>query len=1020
MQNKGFLKVFTVLLALVCIYYLSFSIISSNYESKAEEYAKGNNVKYNAFLDSVAKEKPLNGWFFGHTVKECREKELGMGLDLKGGMNVVMEVSVPDILKSLAGEKSQAAAFEKSIADANEAQKSSKEDYLTLFVNAMKKNSPDTPLAKYFSNRDSKNQIKSNASDAEVIKVLAEDIDVAIENSFNVLRSRIDRFGVIQPNIQRLAGSNRVLIEMPGIKEPERVRRLLQGSANLEFWETTEFAEIASGVIELNNMLKAEQSVETPATKVEEKKEQVAATTDTTSGDLLSQLSQNDSVSTSSAVENAISKDPLFSIFQPAFTEGGQAGSGPRIGFALAKDTAKITEYFREGIKKNILPSTLIPRWTVKPEFGEAFCLIGLYGVANAGKAPKAQLSGEVVTEAKADFEQNSASASVSMEMNSDGARKWASLTKNNINKSVAIVLDGYVYSYPKVNNEITGGRSQITGNFTPDEAKDLANVLKSGKMPAPAKIVQEDIVGPSLGQEAITNGFISFVAAFIMILLYMIFYYGLIPGLVADAALICNVFLIFGVLASFKAVLTLPGIAGIVLTLGMAVDANVLIYERTREEMKKGSEITKAMSDGYSNAMSAIIDSNLTTIITGIILAYFGTGPIKGFATTLIIGIFSSLFTAVFLSRLIFDKIMQNEKYHNLKFTTDLTKNWFQNVEFDFIGKSKKFMMLSLAVIAVGAISLATRGLSAGIDFTGGRNYVIKFENDVKPEEIKNMLDASLEGHASVITIGEKNQVRVSTNYRIDDNSDNVDDDIETRLFESLKPKMNSNVTKNMFINQYVVANGVAQEAGIDDNSTYGIQSSAKVGPTMAYDIMRNAIIAVIIALIGIGLYIFIRFRNIAFSAGSVATLAHDTIIIIGVFSLCYSIMPFSMEVDQQFIAAILTVIGYSINDTVVIYDRIREYRNQYKGTMDEKSIFNKALTSTLSRTFSTSMSTFVVLLVIFLFGGEVIRGFIFAMLIGVIIGTYSSIFIAAPVAYYLLGKKESKEEAQAEEVKA
>ena len=1017
MQNKGFVKVFTVLLALVCIYYLSFSLVSNYYENKAEDYAQGDNVKYNAFLDSVSKEKPLDGWYFGYTVKEVREQELSLGLDLKGGMNVVMEVSVPDILKSLAGEQAQNPVFAQALADAQEAQKSSQKDFLTLFVDALHKNNPDAKLATFFSNRDSKNQIKSNATDDEVTKVLAENIDVAIENSFNVLRSRIDRFGVIQPNIQRLAGSSRVLIEMPGIKEPERVRKLLQGSANLEFWETSDLTEIVNGVVALNNMLKAEQSVESNKSESAATAEKASAdTAKAESSDILAKIDEDASDESADSLNTNESANPLFSIFQVAVTPQGQAMRGPRIGWAMAKDTAKISAYFREGIEKGVLPSTLVPSWTVKPEDGsESYALIALYSKGIKGKPRKAPLTGDVVTDARADFEQHATTASVSMEMNSEGAKKWATLTRNNINKSVAIVLDGYVYSYPNVNCEITGGRSQITGNFTPDEAKDLANVLKSGKMPAPAKIVQEDIVGPSLGQEAITSGFISFVAAFVLILLYMMFYYGVVPGLVADAALVCNVFLIFGVLASFKAVLTLPGIAGVVLTLGMAVDANVLIYERTREELKKGNDILKSMSDGFSNALSAIIDGNMTTIITGVILAFFGTGPIKGFATTLIIGILSSMFTAVFLTRLIFDRLMKNEKYHNLKFTTDFTKNWFQNVKFDFIGKSKTFMCISAAVILIGIASLFIRGLNRGIDFTGGRNYVVRFEKDVVTDDVKSMLDKALEGHASVITIGSANQVRISTNYKIDDNSDNVDDEIEGLLYESLKPILSNGVTKNMFVNRYVINNGQPAEAGVENDSNFGIQSSAKVGPTMAHDILRNAFIAVILALIGMGLYIFTRFRNVGYSLGSVVTLSHDVLIIIGVFSLCYSFMPFSMEVDQQFIAAILTVIGYSINNTVVIYDRIREeLNNNPKG--DKKEMFNNAVSSTMSRTFSTSASTLLVLIIIFLFGGEVIRGFIFAILLGVAVGTYSSIFIASPLAYYVLkGKKSETSESEA-----
>lgn len=1016
MQDKGIVKIFveviTVILALVCIYYLSFSVISQHYESEAEAYAAGDNVKYNAFMDSVSKEKPLGGWFFGFTVKECRENELGLGLDLKGGMNVVMEVSVPDILKSLAGDQALKPAFAKSIKDAQQAQKSSQKDFLTLFVASLKQNDPGTPLASYFSNRDSKNLIKSDATDEQVVKVLRDDIEAAMTNSFNVLRSRIDRFGVIQPNIQRLAGSSRVLIEMPGIKEPERVRKLLQGSANLEFWETTELSDIAQNISALNDMLKDEASAK--------KGKKATVSTDSTKKDsaksdnaLLSKLSADTSKKGASAAKtDAQAENPLFSIFQLCVTQQGQVMPGPRIGWATAKDTAKVAAYFREGIAKGILPPTLMPAWTVKPEGdGDAYALIALYAKGMKGRPRKAPLTGDAVTDANAEIEKGQVAASVSMEMNAEGAKKWADLTRDNVKKCIAIVLDGYVYSYPRVNGEIDGGRSSITGNFTPDEAKDLANVLKSGKMPAPAKIVQEDIVGPSLGQSAITNGMISFIAAFVVVLLYMIFYYGLVPGLVADTALLGNVFMIFGILASFKAVLTLPGIAGIVLTLGMAVDANVLIYERTREELAKGKDIHHALDDGYSNAMSAIVDSNLTTILTGVILFYFGTGPIKGFATTLIIGILSSFFTAIFLSRLIFNKLLKNEKYHNLPFTTDFTKNFLQNIKYDFIGKSKTFLIVSGLLIIISCVSFATRGLKRGIDFSGGRNYVVRFEKDVATDQVKGLLDKAFNGESvNVITIGAANQVRISTNFRIEDEADNVDADIENRLYTALKPMMSQQVTKDMFTQRYVVNSGKVKVAGDNDADSYGIQSSTKVGPTMAFDMIVNAFIAVVLALVGIGLYILIRFRDVAFSVGSVVALAHDALLIMGVFSLCYTFMPFSLEVDQQFIAAILTIIGYSINDKVVIFDRIREYRGLYPDR-DQHSVFNDAISSTLSRTFSTSMSVLVVLVVIFFFGGEVIRGFIFAMLIGVIVGTYSSVFVASPTAFMVLGKEAKKE---------
>lgn len=1023
MQNKGFVKVIAFFLALTCIYYLSFSIISHNYESKAEAYAQGSNAKYNAFLDSVSTEKVWNGWFFGYTAKECRERELGLGLDLKGGMNVVMEVSVPDILKALAASKSETPEFMKSIKEADEAQKSSQTPYLDLFVKQLKVNAPNAKLADYFWNTTTKAKIKKDATDEEVKKVLEEDIDIAIDNSFKVLRSRIDRFGVIQPNIQRLTGSNRVLIEMPGVKEPERVRKLLQGSANLEFWETSKLPAVFNYVTALNTAMRSEVAAEQlkEGGKTETKTEASAeAAKDSTNDDLLAQIG-GDSTAAANVVteadrEKAMLENPLFSIMQLNITQQGTPAESPIIGYAQAKDTAKISEYFRLGAAKGVVPHTLLARWTIKPiGDGEIYALIALKNKQPQNKEPKPVLTGDVVTDAQADFEQNSVNASVSMTMNAEGARKWANITRSNVGECVAIVLDGYVYSYPRVNGEIPGGRSSITGDFTPDEAKDLANVLVSGKMPAPARIAQEDIVGPSLGQEAITSGMISFLIAFVVILIYMIGYYGKVPGMVADIALLGNVFLIFGVLASFKAVLTLPGIAGVVLTLGMAVDANVLIYERTREELKSGKDVRTALSDGYSNSYSAILDSNITSLLTGIILFMFGTGPIKGFATTLIIGILSSLFTALLISRVIFEHLLKSDKYNDLTFTTN---NLFQNINFNFMHKSKKFLMVSGVCILVSIISLATNGLKTGIDFTGGRNYVVRFEQDVNTEEIKGLVDNALQGAGnSVITIGDKNQVRITTNYKIDDNGDNVDNEIEDMLYQSLQSKF-AGVSKDQFIQRYVrTAEGVKM-AGVDDNSTFGVQSSAKVGATMAHDILIHAVWAVLFALIGIFLYLLIRFRDVAFSTGSVASLVHDTILIFGLFSLCYKFMPFSMEIDQSFIAAILTVIGYSINDTVVIFDRIREYRKLYPN-QNQTEVFNKALSSTLSRTFSTSLSSGLVLLVIFLFGGSTIQGFVFAMLMGIIFGTYSSIFVAAPIARFILGRKADKstKELEAEE---
>lgn len=1007
MQNKGIVKLFSVLLTLVCLFYLSFSMVTSHYNNKAEELYANDLDKQSGYLDSLAGEKV----WLGYTLKECREQELNLGLDLKGGMNVVMEVSVPDVLKSLAGSQASNPNFVKAIADAKEMQKSKQADFVDLFAEAFA--NTGAPLNSVFSTLELKDLVDGSKTDAEVVAVLKGEVKSAVDNSFNVLRSRIDRFGVVQPNIQQLEIAGRILIEMPGIKEPERVRKLLQGSANLEFWETAELSEIIASVAAVNNMAREYVALSSTQEKEETKaKEEVAANA---TDSLLAKISEQDTTAKSADAAAYAKQYPLYAILSMNADPQGNPYPGATIGRAEAKDTAKIAKYFRMAKEKNIFPSNIYPTWTSKGigKGENIFELVALQSKRRDGKAP---LTGSVITEAKADFSQNSAYANVNMEMNPEGAKAWARLTRDNINRQIAIVLDGYVCSYPRVNTEITGGRSEITGNFTVEEAKDLANILKSGKMPAPARIIQEDVVGPSLGQEAINNGLISFIAAFCVVLLYMILYYGLVPGLIADFALLANVFFIFGVLASYKAVLTLPGIAGIVLTLGMAVDANVLIFERIREELKSGKALKQAITDGYSNASSAIIDSNVTTILTGIILFMFGTGPIRGFATTLIIGIICSFFTAIFITRLIFSWLMDKDKCQDLTFTTSVTKNLFQNIKVDFIGKRKLFYIVSAAFMLISIVSLTTNGLKQGIDFSGGRNYIVRFEEAVNTSEIAEKLNGKFgEDHASVITIGDANQVRISTNYKIEDESKDVDAEIESILYENLKSMYKHDISLDMFSNRFAIENGTAVAAG-DHTETFGIQSSQKVGPTMADDIKESAYYAVVFALIVIALYIFIRFRNIAFSAGAVAALAHDTVFILGCYSLLYAIMPFSLEIDQSFIAAILTVIGYSINDTVVIFDRIRENRNLHP-TMDTKDVINHSLCSTLSRTFSTSMSTFVVLVIIFLFGGETIRGFIFAILIGVIEGTYSTICVAAPIAYDILSKRDKKEVAPAQE---
>ena len=995
-----------VCLALVCAFYLSFSFVTRHYDKKAQEYANGEKSKEYVYLDSIASQKV----WFGYTLKECREKEINLGLDLKGGMNVTMEVSVPDILNALSGYNTSE-NFTKAMAAAKEKQKNSQTDFVTLFVESYKEQDPNAQLASVFSTFEFKDKVTLNSTNAEVEKVLREEVDGAINNSFNVLRTRIDRFGVVQPNIQKLDQPGRILIELPGVKEPERVRKLLQGTANLEFWETYECAEVLPWLNQIDAEWARLNAAETEV--AEEKPEEVQAPEAVEATNAVDSLVANldvpqaDSLADNSANLEAYKKaHPLFYILNPSVNQAGQAYRGPVIGTVHYTDTAKVNEMLHSAIAQQVLPRTIRFYWTVKAidEAGALYQLIAL----KAQRDGRASLEGDVITDANADFSQMSAYANVSMEMNAEGAKAWARITKENVGKSIAIVLDGFVYSFPTVQNEIQGGRSQITGNFTVEEAKDLANTLKSGKMPAPARIIQEDIVGPSLGQESINAGLISFAIAFVLILLYMIFYYGLIPGLVADTALLCNVFFLMGILASFGSVLTLPGIAGIVLTMGTAVDANVLIFERIREEMKAGKNMRKAVVDGYKGAISAIVDANVTSLLTGIVLAVFGTGPIKGFAVTYIIGIITSFLTAVFLARLILDRYVNKQDAKELQFTTNITKNWFQNTAFNFVGARKIAYVCSGIVLLAGIIGLVTPGLNRGIDFTGGRNYVVRFDQKVSTEAIRSAMEDGLKAQfpeeafgLNVITIGSDNQVRISTNVAIQNTEEDLDPVIEDVIYASTKQFLKNEVTAEEFLSTQL-------------NDEVGIMSSQKVGPSIADDIKQAAVWAILFALIIIALYIFLRFRNFSFSVGALVSLAHDTLIIMGIYALCWKFMPFSMEVDQSFIAAILTVIGYSINDTVVIFDRIREYRTLYP-KRDRAENVNLALNATLSRTFSTSMSTFVVLFAIFCFGGASIRGFVFALLLGVIIGTYSSLFIASPIAYEIqnaVAKRKEKAE--------
>ena len=987
MQNKGLVRIFAVLLTLVCLFYLSFSVVTNTYNNKAKEYAAGDKIKEYNYLDSISSEKV----WLGYTLKECREKEINLGLDLKGGMNVTLEVSVVDIVRSLSGFNTSE-NFNKALALATERQKTNSQvQFIDLFVKAYTELDPQGKLATIFSTFELKDKISLTSTNDEVVKVLKTEIEGAISNSFNVLRTRIDRFGVVQPNIQKLGNSGRILIELPGIKEPERVRKLLQGSANLEFWETYESSDIINNLVEANKVIYALQSTTKSAVKdstVKSTETKAAPVAQKSSVDSLkAALSKKEVVSNDSAkmIEKSRKENPLFALLQV-----NGRGQGPVVGMALSRDTAKINEYLGMKQVKEVLPRDLGLRWTVKAidKKGEVFQLIAIKITNRDGRAP---LAGDVITNARADFSQTSAYANVSMTMNTEGAKTWARLTKDNIGKCVAIALDGYIYSFPRVNTEISGGESQITGNFTVEEAKDLANTLNSGKMPAPARIVQEDIVGPSLGQEAIDHGFMSFLIAFVLILVYMVLYYGTIPGLIADSALFINVFFLLGVLASFGSVLTLPGIAGIVLTLATAVDANVVIYERIREEMRSGKAMKRSIEDGYKHAVTAIIDANVTAVITGIILMKFGTGPIRGFATTLIIGTITSFLTAVFLTRLMLETYAKRENAKELPFISNFTKNWFQNINFSFIGNRKYAYIISGSLIAISLISFGVRGFSLGVDFSGGRNYVVAFDQAVKTDEVRALISSSFPGdNPQVITIGSDNQVRISTKYKIQDNSPTIDNEIESKLYTGLKPLLKPSLSKNDFIKN-------------------NIKNSQKVGPTIADDIKTSAIWSIVLAILLIGVYIYFRFREFGYALGATVALAHDAIIVLGSFSLLYSIMPFSMEIDQAFIAAILTVVAYSVYDTVIIFDRIREYVN-LSPKRERGETMNDAINHTLGRTFSTSLTVIMVLLSMFIFGGETIRGFIFAMLFGMIIGTYSSIFNASPITYEVYMYKQKR----------
>ena len=1004
MQNKGFVKLIAVLLTLICLFYMSFSWVASYHENKAEKIAalSGDEAGQN-YLDSVQNQKVyMNVW----TLKQCREMGLGLGLDLKGGMNVILEVSVADVVKALSDHKEATNEnFAKAVDAAQKAAAKGQGDFITLFINEYKQLAPEGPLSELFATQQLRDKVNTKSTDKQVENVLREEVKAAINNSYNVLRTRIDRFGVVQPNIQALEGQEgRIMVEMPGVKEPERVRKLLQGSANLEFWETYNAEEVVQSLVDLDSRLAAAnvegtEQTDTTAAATEAVAEAADTAKAEAKGDLAAAINdkKGDAKATAANSEEALKEHPLLARLQV------QATQGCVVGIAHKRNLEAISALFETPEAKATLPGDLRLKWGVKgindTDGSDFYYLYAIRVTERDGRAP---LEGDVITTASDEFDQNGRPC-VSMKMNIDGARRWAQLTKLNVNRCIAIVLDDNVYSAPNVLGEITGGSSQITGNFTPEDTKDLANVLQSGKMPAPAHIVSEEIVGPTLGAESIRMGVYSAILAFVILMFYMIAMYGFIPGMVANCALLFNLFFTVGILTSFQAALTMSGIAGMVLTLGMAVDANVLIYERTKEEMKSGKRIREALEAGYSNAFSAIFDSNLTSIITGIILYYFGTGPIRGFATTLIIGILVSFFTAVFLTRVLYTEMMNRDKWQHLTFKTALgNRISFKNPTFKFMSNYKKSFAIFGAIALVSIVAVFGRGFSKSIDFTGGRNFVVTFDKQVQPEQVRGLLsEAFPESNTSAIAIGTDGQtIRISTNYRIDEDGVEVDSELEEKLFHTLQDAglLASDLELETFINRDVRDGG-------------SIISSQKVGPSVAEDITNGAIRAVIFAFIAIFLYILFRFRNWAFSVGAIVALISDIIVILGAYAILWGFVPFSLEIDQTFIGAVLTAIGYSINDKVVVFDRIRENINLYP-KRDRQRLFNDSLNATLNRTVNTSVSTFIVLAVIFCIGlffkgADSIISFSFAMILGVIFGTFSSMFVAAPVAYLVMGRK-------------
>ena len=979
MQNKAAIIVLAIALGLVSIYQLSFTGATYKVKKEAKAYAKGNLVKETNYLDSISA-LPKEKWsFLGNTFKECQSKELNLGLDLKGGMNVILEVSVEDILKALSNYNPDK-TFNAALARAKELQKQSQADYLTLFGRAFQEIDPNAKLASIFGTVELKEKINFNSTNEQVLKVLDDEVSGAITNAFNILRTRIDRFGVVQPNITRLSTKGQILIQLPGANNPKRVRELLQGTANLEIWETYENSEILPYLTQANNLLKEIQINNEKTSAEVTETEKKSAVSDTTKKDqsLLDLINKDTTkVAEASTREGFTLQNPLFGILIPRVTAEGQPLPSSMIGLSSAKDTAKVNKYLKMNQIKALFPRDLKFAWSQNPyKYDPTKTMYELHAIKITTRDGRPPLGGDVITSARTSTDA-SGNVKVDMSMNSEGSKIWAKITRENIGRTVIVLLDGYVRSAATVQSEITGGNTEITGNFTIEEADDLANILKSGKLPAPAHIISDTIVGPTLGQESIKSGFVSFIIAFTFVLIFMIFYYSKSAGTIANIALIANVFLLFGVLASLNAVLTLPGIAGIVLTMGMAVDANVLIYERIREELRAGKGIKLAIADGYKHAYSAIIDSNVTTILTGIVLYVFGSGPIKGFATTLVIGILTSLFTAIFITRLIYDSLLKKDKH--LSFSIKITANLFKHTKIDFIGMRKYFYVISGVILLAGVVSLFVKGLNPGIDFTGGRTFVIQFDKPVTTEEVASKLNAEFGELPQVVTFGNENTVKITTAYKI--NETGVDDEVDTKLYDALKPMVGGNISKEDFLSKYR-------------------QSSETVGPVVAADITINAYYAVGIALILIFFYIFLRFRYWQYGFGAVMSLFHDVLLVIGVYSIFWGILPFSMEIDQAFIAAILTVIGFSVNDTVIVFDRLREYIPLYR-KRPMKEVLNMAINATLSRTINTTLTVILTIVAMFIFGGAVIRGFMFALLIGIGTGVYSSVFVATALMY-------------------